>query len=326
MKGSSFIGNAQTGRDSYTDLSSVQAIRAIKDKGQALEQVAQQFESMMLRMMMKSMRDANEVFSEGNFLSSHETETYQGMLDDQLALSLSQDGGMGVAEVLVRQLSTSFGALPASDASSANSFSDYLEKRHSGQEQAPVSEAIAVPGPLSWSPVDESAIDFDGTIEKFVDALYPYADKAAKKLGVEPEVLIAQSALETGWGRKVNTHGNGDSSFNFFNIKADQRWQGNAVSVSTLEYRDGVPVRERANFRAYSSTRHGFEDYVNFVGTSERYRKALECSDGESYIRELAEAGYATDKEYADKIIRILNSPSLRTAIENAASQSGAED
>lgn len=326
MNSSAFVNSGQAGRDSHTDLSSVQAIRSIKDKGQALEKVAQQFESMMLRMMMKSMRAANEVFSEGNFLSSHETETYQGMLDDQLALSLSQGKGMGIAEVLVRQLNSRFGDPRTNAATSAAGFAEYLDRRHTATPEQPAATSASIPGPVSWTPIAEPTPNFDGTIESFVDAIYPLAEKAGRRLGVAPEVLIAQSALETGWGQKVNVHHNGASSFNFFNIKADNRWQGDAVSVSTLEYREGMPVRERANFRAYPTAQHSFDDYVNFVGSSPRYQKALECTDGESFVRELAEAGYATDRNYADKIIRILNSSSLQAAVKNASSQSVTEE
>lgn len=315
------IAQAKVSRDVYTDLNSVQAINAIEDKNLALKKVAQQFESMMLRSMLKSMRDANKVFSEGNYLSSHETDTYRDMLDDQLAVTLSGGRGMGIAEVLTRQLQGQFGSPSAAAKTTDTALSDYLQGRLSDEPQMPaVQRAGDKPGATVMSMLP-SAPGFDGSVEKFVDHLYPLAKKAAAVLGVDPRALLAQSALETGWGRKVSQSHSGESSFNFFNIKADHRWQGDAVSVSTLEHRDGMPVRERASFRAYDSAQHSFDDYVDFLMGSARYEKAMQCSDSESFIKALAEAGYATDEQYADKILTIMKDARLNAAVESAAAQ-----
>lgn len=317
------IAQAKVSRDVYTDLGSVQAINAIEDKNLALKKVAQQFESMMLRSMLKSMRDANKVFSEGNYLSSHETDTYRDMLDDQLAVTLSEGQGMGIADVLTRQLQGRFGSQSAGNEPTGRQVSDYLSNRHTEQPDMPGSKSIARELVEKISKALPKASDFDGSIEKFVDQLYPLAQKAATALGVDPRALLAQSALETGWGRKVNQHHGGESSFNFFNIKADRRWQGDSVSVATLEHRNGVPVRERADFRAYESAQHSFNDYVEFLSASARYEKAMQCSDSESFIKALAEAGYATDEQYADKIISIMNDARLNAAVDSAAGQAG---
>lgn len=323
---STALSQTQTGAEAYTDLSSVQAINTIKDKDLALEKVAEQFESMMMRMMIKSMRAANDVFAEGNYLSSHEGDMYRDMLDDQLSLNLSKGRGMGIAEVMVRQLKGRFGDGTAADKSNIHDLTDYLEQRMSIQSADPgVVRGINISAqkttkvnqsPASCEYVGET---FDGSIEKFVDTLYPFAKQAAATLGVDVEVLIAQSALETGWGRKVNANQKGESSFNFFNIKADSRWQGDSVAVSTLEIRAGVPVRENADFRAYATPQHSFDDYVDFIGSSARYEKALQGEDAESYLRGLSEAGYATDSEYADKILQIIHSTGLKKAIKKAA-------
>ena len=303
---------AQDHADAYTDLSSVQAIRKLEDKNQALEEISQQFESMMLRMMMKSMRSANEVFSQGNFLSSKESETYRDMLDDQMSLSLVEGRGLGIAEVMMRQLQGRYGSENKAEQPVTAKDNNYLQRRQAANN--PNVQA----SPQAESCKDD-AIAFDGSVQQFVDQLYPMAERAAAVLGVSPEVLIAQSALETGWGRKVSGRQNGDSSFNFFNIKAGRQWSGASVTVPTLEIRDGVPVREQGVFRAYSSAQHSFDDYVDFVSNSSRYEKALQCSDGESYTRALAQAGYATDTAYADKVIRIMNSKDMEAAVARAA-------
>jgi flagellar protein FlgJ len=143
--------------------------------------------------------------------------------------------------------------------------------------------------------------------QAFVQALWPHAQKAAAALGTQPEVLIAQSALETGWGRAVMQHGDGRPSYNLFGIKADSRWAGERVYSQTMEFRDGVMQRERAAFRSYDSLAEGFKDYVAFLQENPRYRQALEAAqDGPAYVRELQAAGYATDPEYAQKINAIM--------------------
>ena len=133
----------------------------------------------------------------------------------------------------------------------------------------------------------------------------PIAEKVAGELGVDPKVLLAQAALETGWGKHVIQQGS-DSSYNLFNIKADSRWQGEQVQVSTLEYRDGVAQREQAAFRSYGSYEESFNDYVSFLKNSPRYQNALQqAANPFAYVDALQQAGYATDPEYSNKISRI---------------------
>lgn len=143
---------------------------------------------------------------------------------------------------------------------------------------------------------------------EFIDTLLPLAKKAAMPAGIEPLALVAQAALETGWGSKVIQQADGRSSHNLFGIKADRRWDGEQARVGTLEYRDGVAKKESAAFRAYNSFEECMQDYVNFV-ESPRYAKAMENrADAGRYAEELQSAGYATDPHYADKIKRILQS------------------
>src|SRR3569832_1733952 len=145
------------------------------------------------------------------------------------------------------------------------------------------------------------------TREEFVAAMWPAAQASARELGVDPRVLIAQAALETGWGRAVMQHGDGRSSHNLFGIKADNNWSGASVNVATLEYRDGLAAKERANFRSYDSYEQSFADYVDFIKSQPRYREALaHGGDARRYLSELQSAGYATDPRYADKIGSIL--------------------
>ena len=143
-------------------------------------------------------------------------------------------------------------------------------------------------------------------VDDFIEHIRAYATKAAADLGISPNVLIAQTALETGWGQKVVRHGDGQNSFNLFGIKADAAWQGDKAARVTLEYNDGVAEKELAQFRAYGSIGGAFEDYVSFLRGNPRYMDALaKRGSDEHFVRGLQEAGYATDPEYADKILAI---------------------
>ena len=142
--------------------------------------------------------------------------------------------------------------------------------------------------------------------EDFVRQLHPYAEQAAKELGVEPKVLLAQAALETGWGRSLIKNSDGSNSFNLFNIKADKSWQGKQAQVSTLEFEQGIAKKVNAGFRSYASFQESFQDYVDFIKNNPRYGDALkQAGNGERYLHELQRAGYATDPNYANKVMSI---------------------
>ena len=162
---------------------------------------------------------------------------------------------------------------------------------------------------IKWSPA---------TPENFVRELLPHARQAADELGTKPEVLIAQAALETGWGQHMIRSQDGTNSFNLFGIKADAGWQGARALTDTVEYRDGLMRRERAPFRAYDSLADSFSDYVDFLKSNPRYREALnQGDDAPAFARALSEAGYATDPDYSNKINRIMGSSQLRGAVSD---------
>jgi len=135
-------------------------------------------------------------------------------------------------------------------------------------------------------------------------------------LQVDPRGIVAQAALETGWGQNLIRDQQGVSAHNLFGIKADNRWSGERISVGTLEYDGALPQRQWAQFRAYPNLKAGFEDYVSFLKSNPRYSDAIESGlDAETYATSLQDAGYATDPNYAEKIRGIIQSPLFNQAL-----------
>ena len=281
---------------------------------ETLRQVAGQFEALFVNMMLKSMRQAS--LAEGVF-DTPQTETYQEMADQQLSMDLSARGGLGLQDVIFRQLggmlagkpgvSDEQRTLPIASVQTRSTLpaSDNLALLQQVIQSAPANESMA-------KAVEKGrTITFDSP-ESFVSQLWPMAQRAAEKIGVNPEVIISQAALETGWGKHVLNKANGETSFNLFNIKADKRWDGESTIVGTVEYRNGVAIKEQAQFRSYESYQDSFNDYVEFLQTQPRYQRALQHTDNpERFIEELHKAGYATDPGYAEKIKRIMHGSTL---------------
>jgi flagellar protein FlgJ len=277
--------------DIYTDFAGLTKLRAdVRSDANSqknLREVASQFEALFTKLILKNMREAK--LSEGLFDSNQEDQ-YLDLFDSQLALHLSRGAGLGLSDMLVRQLSQGMGTA-TQDGGDAGRITERSR------------EGRAMDGP-GQSP------------QAFAQSLWPPAQKAAGRLGVAPEALLAQAALETGWGKSLPRHPDGRSSHNVFGIKAGPSWRGERVAVPTLEHEDGVAVRKRAEFRSYASLEEGFDDYVRLLTNEPRYRQALEKSgDSAVFMQVLQRAGYATDPSYAEKIGAVLNSEALGTAV-----------
>lgn len=293
----------------YTDFSGLAALRrqAQTNPAQSLEQVAGQFESIFMQMMLKAMRDATV---DGGLFDSSQMDLYQNMFDQQVALDLSGTGGLGLAEMIVRQYAGAEGPRRASENPFARPAEATLARHSLLREQAP-SPLRKLDAPtaktVDWAPT---------TPDAFIRDLWEHAVAAAAELQLAPEVLVAQSALETGWGQHMIRSSAGDNSFNLFGIKAGANWSGETVRVATLEYRDGQMRREFAAFRAYPSLQASFADYVTFLQDQPRYHQALaKVSDSRQFLVELQAAGYATDPHYAAKIIAILERSSVAEVV-----------
>jgi flagellar protein FlgJ len=293
----------------YMDFQSLKAMHqgAREKNPDTIKQVAKQFESMFVQMMLKSMRDA---VPEDSMFGSQQERMYQDMYDKQISMNISSGQGIGLAAVIERQLN------PPQDVISGESktLDDYF--KHPVTRHRPVAQTAAIDHPYEGATITANDSGKWQQPEDFVRDVWPHAIEAANTLGVDPEVLIAQSALETGWGRYMRSLDNGQNSYSLFGIKADSRWQGKTVSVSTLEFEQGAMHRQQANFRAYDSIGEAFRDYVDFIQSHSRYQQALEHGySPEAYVKGLQQAGYATDPEYAAKINRVRNSDLLQVQV-----------
>ncbi len=322
-------------------------IAARNNTPEAIRAVASQFEALFVQTMLKSMRDAS--LGDG-LMDSSQSRTYQDLYDKQISLDLASRGDLGFTEMLVRQLGDEsqqavlrpppaegyafhpaqdgrlFSGLPVQPVEPISNFR--AAHRHTAVvAPAPLSTSLQTPSePSVAAPLAKEDSGFD-TRQAFIQSLYPYAEQAAQSLGVDPQVLLAQAALETGWGKHMIPRADGSNSYNLFGIKAGQDWQGDRVTVTSLEYEQGVARKHPSAFRAYDSYADSFADYAEFVSSRPRYQQAINTAhDPEAYLRSLQEAGYATDPRYADKIIGILQreefdfSPPQRATLVRATS------
>ncbi|KFF46567.1 MULTISPECIES: flagellar assembly peptidoglycan hydrolase FlgJ [Pseudomonas] len=398
MRKSGISSTADSG--SYSDLNRLNQLKVGDDKNSEgnMRKVAQEFESLFLNEMLKSMRSATDALGKDNPLNTPAAKQYQEMYDQQLAVSMSREGGgIGLADVLMRQMqknkpveaqaATLQG--PAADgpvrkvdvpteiaagtqaegplgrsngqrplwayrvaepqagavASHSNDMELMNQRRIALPSKltdrllagiVPSTQVEAKAAPLRNSAADDNVINSSARTfavpsgrmqvygraiaqpplapakkafssqDEFVATMLPMAKAAAARIGIDPKYLVAQAALETGWGKSVMRAEDGSSSHNLFGIKAGQSWQGGQARAITSEFRDGAMVKETAQFRSYSSYQDSFHDLVTLLQSHDRYKEVVKSADNpEQFVRELQKAGYATDPDYASKISQI---------------------
>ena len=301
------------------DVQGVDALRRTvrNSPEEGLKQVSRQFEALFMNMVLKSMREATP--SSGLFESQSE-KVYTSMLDQQLTQSLS-GRGLGLAEAMLAQLSR--GNTPGVSAANASG----------PPSEAPLGLALKAPsamplgGPLpqgalpslppgqaASSPnlvknersTPSAAAPPSVHVDNFVARMGASARAASAACGVPAPLILAQAALESGWGRREIRGDDGSQSFNLFGIKADRSWQGPAVEITTTEYVDGAAQSIRAKFRAYGSYEEAFTDYARFMTRNPRYANVLATANPTEAAHGLQRAGYATDPQYANKLVRIM--------------------
>ncbi|MBV7511351.1 flagellar assembly peptidoglycan hydrolase FlgJ [Pseudomonas sp. PDM25] len=405
------LGVSSNDSGSYSDLNRLNQLKVgDKNSDGNMRKVAQEFESLFLGEMLKSMRSATETLGQDNPLNTPAAKQYQEMYDQQLAVSMSREGGgIGLADVLMRQMSKNKPMAPG-EAAAASAAKQAAAK--AAVETPIAAGTVATNGPLSrlngerplWASRSvKSASAGEGThrndmalinqrrlalppkladrllaglvpsastpaatattaqnsiqmpqstktgagplyngdwlasqtdatssgrlqiygramaqiplapakkafssADEFVSTMLPMAKEAAERIGVDPRYLVAQAALETGWGKSVMRAQDGSSSHNLFGIKASSSWKGESARAITSEFRNGEMVKETAQFRSYDSYKDSFHDLVTLLQTNNRYQDVVKSADNpEQFVRELQKAGYATDPDYASKISQI---------------------
>ncbi|EJN34989.1 flagellar rod assembly protein/muramidase FlgJ [Pseudomonas sp. GM84] len=353
----------------YTDLNRLSSLKhGDRDSDANVRKVAQEFESLFISEMLKASRKASDVLADDNPMNSATVKQYRDMYDQQLAVSMSREGGgIGLQDVLVRQLSKNKSApvntspFPRIEGNAPTLWGNKVaEPVHAAQSAsrndvaALNSRRLALPSkltdrllagivPSAGNPaaatnsaavpvrdgqqvaktfaVPERGLRITGRAvaqpplapnkafsdsDAFVATMLPMAEQAAKRIGVDPRYLVAQAALETGWGKSVMRNSDGSSSHNLFGIKATGNWEGDSARAITSEFRDGQFVKETAAFRSYDSYQDSFHDLVSLLQNNSRYQDAVKSADKpEQFVQELQKAGYATDPNYASKISQI---------------------
>ena len=299
MPPSSAAPEASTQANTYTDLNALAALKNAPASAATVKAVSEQVEALFLQMMLKSMRDAGEAAGEP---TSNETGMYQDMFDKQVALTLSKRQDLGIARLFERQLGgKAAGAAPAGAASSSQ-----LKQLPKGV--LPDSRGRAAPPPTGAN-LSEQACDF-------VQQVLPTIRQAAAAVGVNPLGMLAQAALETGWGQRMPRTADGNSSLNLFGVKAGSDWSGARAVADTVEISGGVAKQTRTAFRAYGSIEESVGDFARLLTSSPRYREALAAGgSAQAYVQSIAKAGYATDPQYANKLNEVLNSGTLQAAL-----------
>lgn len=287
-----------------------------EEEAVANAQVAEQFESLFIQLMLKQARQATP---DSGLFSSDQTRLAQSLGDEQLALSLAQGGGMGIAQSLLEQLQGGDKTDPMhhrilSKSSRVDGLESKTALEKAGQSADPIGQLISLLDGKSAgagiAALGKKALDTlaqaPERVASFINQIGDAAVKVAKNKGIHPELVLSQAALESGWGRREIRRPDGSSTHNIFGIKAGASWDGEVVHVTTTEYIDGKARKLSQPFRSYDSYEQALNDYARLISENDRYEKVLSASSAEQAAREVQKAGYATDPQYANKLIKIM--------------------
>ncbi|PLC06438.1 flagellar assembly peptidoglycan hydrolase FlgJ [Variovorax sp. RO1] len=288
-------------------------VRTSPEEG--LQQVSRQFEALFMNMVLKSMREAT---SSSGLLDSQDQKVYLSMFDQQLTQNLS-GRGVGLAEAMLAQLRRQMpSAAPEADhgiGTRPMSLEPPAGLPYGPRAGIPIGSA---PGArvstaadlgvyqMKSGPAPAANASLQGQVDAFVDRMGASAQAASAASGVPAPLILAQAALESGWGKREIRADDGTQSFNLFGIKADKGWKGATVETTTTEYIDGEPQKVRAKFRAYASYEEAFTDHARFITRNPRYANVLATADPAEAAHGLQRAGYATDPKYGEKLVRIM--------------------
>mgnify|MGYP000435097881 CR=1 FL=1 len=261
-------------------------VQAGQNSPEAAREAAKQFESLFMREMIKSMREAT---MKSGLLDGAEGNLANDMYDQQLSVQMSGLPG-GLTEAIQRQLTRQMGGTEAE-----LSIPSTLSLDTSALRRTASTKNSTTPSPKG--------------LDAFVQHHRATAERVAQDSGIPASFMLGQAGHETGWGKGEIRHKDGSAAYNLFGIKAGKNWTGKVAEVTTTEYINGVARKVTAKFRAYDSYEDSFRDYARLINDNPRYEKAREkVGSAVAYATELQKAGYATDPEYASKLSRAIQS------------------
>lgn len=267
---------------------------AASDPQGNLKQVAQQVEGMFVQMMLKSMRAA---LPQDGILSSDQSRLYTSMYDQQIAQQMSQKG-LGLADMMVKQMSNA-NAVPSETAGTSPMALDDEVLRTLPNQALEQTLRRAVPKAPSAAPLSLN----NGN---FVARLSTPARVVSQQSGIPHQLIVAQAALESGWGQREIPAADGSPSYNLFGIKAGGSWDGPVTEITTTEFEQGTAKKIKAKFRVYGSYVEAMADYVKLLTNNPRYAGVANARSPEQAAQALQQAGYATDPQYASKLVSVI--------------------
>ncbi|MEN3258069.1 flagellar assembly peptidoglycan hydrolase FlgJ [Sodalis endosymbiont of Spalangia cameroni] len=277
--------------------------QAAAQSPQALKAVAKQVEGLFVQMMLKSMRDA---LPQEGLLDSQQTQLYTSLYDQQIAQQLSAKG-LGLADMMVKQLSPAQGGAATPDgATTAQSGLPALAPGAGAYMPPALLGEMLRRGAARQDEEATPAATASAGGGSFTDRLAIPAMIAGARSGISHHLILAQAALESGWGKREIPTADGKPSHNLFGIKATSDWQGASTTVMTTEYENGQAVKVPQRFKVYDSYLAAIEDYIQLLTTNPRYREVVNAKHPEEGAYALQRAGYATDPGYGEKLVQII--------------------
>lgn len=272
-----------------------------------VDMAAKQIEGLFIEMMLKSMRATT---GKSEFMGSKTVEMYTGLYDQHIAQRMTTEQSIGLSDLLAKQLHSE----------ATNGGISGMGRGLQRADNATTNGNLLANGKRLTQTCMNTVLREQGRDEAlaFINKINHAAHQAGQHSGVHYELILAQAALESGWGQKQILTLQGRPSYNLFGIKSTAHWQGDTTEIVTTEYINGQAQKSRATFKVYQSYRAAFDDYIKLLTVNPRYKKTIGASSAEKAAEEIQSAGYATDPYYAQKLKTIINKLKKYTHLDSA--------
>lgn len=280
------------------DLRNLEALKltAKRSPQQGLKAAAQQMEGLFIQMMLKSMREAS---FKGGLFDNQQSQMFTSMYDQQISQDIAAQGTLGFADQMMQQMAASEPepAAPAHETLISTLINASLRPQPMAQTAEPYTHPAPPRAPAEAQPDNDS----------FIARLMAPAREVARHSGIPHQLIIAQAALESGWGNREIPTRHGKPSHNLFGIKATPGWKGETTEITTSEYINGALRKVKASFKVYKNYADALTDYATFLTGNPRYQNVINSPSVEKAAHALQESGYATDPNYAKKLMNIIH-------------------